>query len=81
MQPNSKKKKEDGMDSEREEWYKKRRYLAIFTRIMTCLTFFEYSAVSISSLFYYKVDFKVCIFHLTIIKVLLTAYCLLSVLA
>ncbi|XP_066933275.1 uncharacterized protein [Clytia hemisphaerica] len=44
---------------EKQNWFKRRRILAWFTLLMQCLIYFEYSAVSISALYYYKDDLKV----------------------
>ena len=45
--------------NEKRKWFKKRRILACFTLLMQCLIYFEYSAVSISALYYYKEDLQV----------------------
>ena len=41
------------------EWYAKRRMFTVIYTVQQCLLYFEYSAVSISALYYYKETFKV----------------------
>ena len=42
-----------------QDWYKKRKNNTIITYINTCIYVFEYSAIVISALFYYKDTLKV----------------------
>ena len=40
-------------------WYFKRRMFTVIYTVQNCLLYFEYTAVSISALYYYKETFKV----------------------
>ena len=42
------------IEKQRQDWFKKRRFVTWFGLLQQCLVYFEYAAVSISALYYYE---------------------------